>query len=63
MLRGVLGCLRINPFEGQNHLVNRGWADAEVFLHVGFGWRPAVQARVQVNKGQILALLGREGFS
>jgi transposase len=51
------------PFEGQHHLVNRGWADAEVFLHVGFGWRPAVQARVQVNKGQILALLGREGFS
>jgi transposase len=31
-------------------------------LHVGFGWRPAVQARVEVDKGQILALLGREGL-
>ena len=50
------------PFERQDHLVNRGWADAEVFLHVGFGRRPAVQARVQVDKRQILALLGREGF-
>jgi transposase len=42
--------------------VNGGWADAKIFLHVGFGWRPAVQARVEVNKRQILALLGREGF-
>jgi hypothetical protein len=50
------------PFEGQYHLVNRGWAHAEILLHVGFGRRPAVQARVEVNKGQILALLGREGF-
>ena len=24
-------------FEGENHLVNRGRADAEVALHVGFG--------------------------
>jgi transposase len=31
-------------------------------LHVGFGGRPTVQARVQVDKRQILALLGREGF-
>jgi hypothetical protein len=42
--------------------VNRRWADAKIFLHVGFGRRPAVQARVEVNKRQILALLGREGF-
>jgi transposase len=42
--------------------VNRRWADAKIFLHVCFGRRPAVQARVQVNKRQILALLGREGF-
>src|ERR1700758_3741095 len=47
----------------QHHLVNRRWTDAEIFLHIGFGWRPAVQARVDVDKGQILALLGREGFS
>ena len=37
-------------------------ADSEILLHVGFGRRPAVQARVQLDKGQILALLGREGF-
>jgi transposase len=42
--------------------VNRRWADAKILLHVGFGWRPAVQARVKVDKRQILALLGREGF-
>ena len=33
-------------FERQHHLVNRRWADAEILLHVGFGRRPAVQARV-----------------
>jgi len=48
------------PFEGQHHLVNGRWADPEVFLHVGFGWRPAVQAGVEVDERQILALLGRE---
>jgi hypothetical protein len=65
MLRGVLGCLRIEarPFERQHHLVNRGRADAEVFLHVGFSRRPTVQAGVQVDKRQILALLGRKGFT
>jgi len=42
--------------------VNRRRADAKIFLHVGFGRGPAVQARVEVNKRQILALLGREGF-
>jgi hypothetical protein len=49
-------------FERQHHLVNRRRADAKILLHVGFGWRPAVQARVEVNKRQILALLGREVF-
>jgi len=34
----------------------------KILLHVGFGRRPAVQARVKVDKRQILALLGREGF-
>ena len=50
------------PFEGQHHLVNRGRADAEVLLHVGFGRRTAVQPRVQVDIGQVLTLLGGEGF-
>ncbi len=49
-------------FQGQHHLVNGRRADAKIFLHVGFGWRPAVQASVEVNKREILALLGREGF-
>ena len=42
--------------------MNRGWANAEVLLHVGFGRWPAVQARVEVDKRQILALLRRKGF-
>ena len=50
------------PFERQHHLVNGRRADAKILLHVGFGRRPAVQARVEVDKRQILALLGREGF-
>jgi transposase len=50
------------PFERAHHLVNRRWADAKIFLHVGFSGRPAVQARVQVDKRQILALLGCESF-
>jgi len=33
----------------------------EMVLHVCFGRRPAVQARVCIDKCQILALLGREG--
>jgi transposase len=49
-------------FKGQYHLVNRGWAHPEILPHVGFGRRPAVQACVEVNEGQILALLGREAF-
>jgi transposase len=43
-------------------LVNRRWADAKIFLHVGFGWRPAVQTRVKVDKREILALFRREVF-
>jgi hypothetical protein len=49
-------------FEGQHHLVDRRWADAEMALHVGFGRRPAVQALICIDKCQILALLGCEGF-
>ena len=50
-------------FEGEHHLVDGGRGDAEVALHVGFGGRPAVHARVGVDEGQILALLGREAGS
>ena len=37
--------------------MNRGWADAEVALHVGLGRRSSEHARVGVDEGQILALL------
>jgi len=40
MLRGSSAAFdEARPFERQHHLVNRWWADAEVFLHVGFGRR------------------------
>ena len=42
--------------------MNRRRADTEVLLHVSFGGRPAVQPRVEVDKRQVLALLGREVF-
>src|SRR6476661_10364866 len=42
--------------------MNRRRADAEIFLHVGFSRRCAVEPRVEVDKGQILPLFGREGF-
>jgi hypothetical protein len=53
---------KTRPFECQHHLVNGRWADPKIFLHVSFGRRSAVQASIKVNKRQILALLGREGF-
>ena len=49
-------------FKRQHHLVNGRRADAKILLHVGFGRWPAVQARIEVDIGQILALLGREVF-
>ena len=49
-------------FERQHHLVNRKWTDAEIFLHVGFGRGAPVQARIGVDKRQILALLVGESL-
>ena len=48
--------------EGEDHLVNRGWADGEVTLHVGLGRRTPEHARVGVDEGQVLALLFGEGL-
>ena len=48
---------KAGAFEGENHLVNRGWADAEMTLHVGFGRSGPEHVRVRVDEGQILALL------
>jgi len=49
-------------FEGQYHLMDGRRPDAKILLHVGFGRRAAVQARIEVDKRQVLALLGRESF-
>ncbi len=50
-------------FEGENHLVNRGRADAEMTLHVGFGRSAPKHVRVGVDEGQILALLFGEALA
>ena len=47
-------------FQREHHLVNRRRADAKVFLHVGFGRGSAVQARIEVDKGQVLPLLAAD---
>ena len=44
-------------FEGDNHLMNGGWADTEMTLQVGFGRRAPEHVQVRVDEGQILALL------
>src|SRR5260370_38228258 len=42
--------------------MNRRRANAKILLHIGFGRRSTVQSRVEVDKRQILTLLGGEGF-
>jgi transposase len=50
-------------FEGEDHLMG-GWRrHAEVALHLPFGGRAPIHARIGVDEGQILALLGREAGS
>ena len=53
---------KTGSFEGEDHLVNRGWADAEVALHVGFGGGAPEHVRVSVNEGEVLALLFGEAL-
>jgi len=48
------------PFEGKDHLVHRGWGDAEVTRHLVFRGRSPMDAGVGVDEGQILALPGGE---
>jgi hypothetical protein len=38
--------------ERDDHLVDRGWADAEVALHVGLGGRSSEHARISIDEGQ-----------
>lgn len=48
------------PFELQDHLVNRRRSHLEEGLHVRLGRRPAVDRAVGVDEGEVLALQGRE---
>ena len=43
-------------FQGEHHLMYGGRADPEMALHVGLGRRPALDARVGLDEGQVLAL-------
>ena len=36
--------------------MDRGWTDAEMALHVGFGWRLVEHVGIDVDEGQILTL-------
>ena len=44
-------------FERHDHLVDRGWADLKVALHVGLGGGASEHVRVGVDESQVLALL------
>ena len=50
------------PIEVENHLMDRGRADTEVALHVGFGRGLSEHPRIDVDEGQILALLFGEAL-
>jgi hypothetical protein len=58
MLRAAPGLRRIQPssFEGEHHLVDRGRGNPEIPLKVSLGGRPAQDARICVDEGQILIL-------
>jgi hypothetical protein len=47
-------------FEGEDHLVDRGWRDLEVSLQLGLGGWVTVDAAIGVDEGQVLALGGCE---
>ena len=47
-------------FEGEDHLVDGGRRDLKVPPQIGFGGRPAVDAAIGVDEGQVLPLGGCE---
>ena len=49
-------------FEAEDHLVDGRWSDAEMPLYVGFGGRLAEHVRIDVNEGQVVALLFGEAM-
>jgi hypothetical protein len=61
MLRATPGCRRISgSLESEHHLVDGGRAGSEMPLQIGFRGGPPEHARICVNEGQVLTLLGRE---
>ena len=44
-------------FEGDDHLVDRRRADAEVALDVGFGGRASEHVGIGMDEGQVMTLL------
>lgn len=48
--------------EAEDHLMDRGWSDAEMALHVGLGRRLAEDVGIDVDEGQVLALLFGEAM-
>jgi hypothetical protein len=50
-------------FERHDHLVDRGWADFKIALHVCLGGRAPEHVRVDVDESQVLPLLFGEGLS
>jgi hypothetical protein len=65
MLRGTPGCRRINPSRSRVSTIwwTEGGADAEVPLQICLSGRPAEHACIGIDEGQILTLLGREGWN
>ena len=56
--RGAWGALNESPLlEREHHAMDRRRGDLEEALHVRFGGRLAVELRVGVDEGQVLALL------
>ena len=51
------------PPQEAKHLVDGGWADAEMALHIGLSRRSPEHARIGGDEGQILALLFGEALS
>jgi hypothetical protein len=45
------------PFEGDDHLVDRRRADAEMALNVGFGGRLCEHVRVGMDESEVMPLL------
>jgi hypothetical protein len=50
-------------FERHDRLVDRGWADLKVALHIGFRGQASEHVRVGVDESQVVTLLFGEALS